>query len=101
MATRQNQVIFPISQEHMQPNMLRYPKDKILYITIESDVDCCPSIAVQHNKKEEAVIAVTSMVNSQNANAKKLDEMRRNASDESLRTDDEVEGSDSKPQAQQ
>lgn len=61
MASKQSQIIFPISQEHTKPNMLRYPKDKILYITMESDQDCFPSISVQHNKKDEAAIAVNSI----------------------------------------
>lgn len=43
---------------------MRYSKDKVLYITMESDVDCSPSIRVNHNKKDEPEVAVASVAQS-------------------------------------
>ena len=51
-------VTFPISQENLAANMLRYQKDKLLYITIWSDVDCSPGIKVAQNKKDVTEVTV-------------------------------------------
>ena len=63
MATCQKTVIFPISQENLQPNMLRFPKNKVLYLTLESDEDCNPSVKMTQNKKdnEDIVMVTTSL----------------------------------------
>ena len=63
MATCQRTVVFPISQEDLQPNMIRYPKNKVLYLTLESDQDCNPSVKMTQNKKdiEDIAIVTTSL----------------------------------------
>ena len=43
--------------------MLRYPKNKILYITMEATEDCDIDIKMTHNKKEEKEMVVTSAKN--------------------------------------
>lgn len=45
--------------------MFRYAKDKILYMTLESNIDCRVGITVDHNKKEAPGMTVTSMQSSQ------------------------------------
>lgn len=45
--------------------MFRYPKDKVLYITLESTHDCCVGITVDHNKKDAPNMTVTSIYASQ------------------------------------
>lgn len=60
-ATNPKLVVFPIAQEHLSPNMFRYSKDKVLYITMESTHDCCVGITVDHNKKDAPNMTVTSI----------------------------------------
>lgn len=45
--------------------MLRYPKNKILYITVESDADCTVTVKMTHNKKEAPDMTVASVYSSQ------------------------------------
>ena len=45
--------------------MLRYPKNKILYITMEATEDCDIDIKLTHNKKEAPEMVVASAKNSQ------------------------------------
>ena len=58
-------MIFPLAQEHLSPNMLRFPKNKVLYITLESDVDCTVTIKMSHNKKDAPDMTVASVYSSQ------------------------------------
>jgi len=48
--------------------MLRYPKDRVLYITLESDVDCNPSVRVLQNKKDATEVTVNSMTSQSKKN---------------------------------
>ena len=47
--------------------MLRYPKNRLLYITLESDVDCSPSLKLAQNKKDATEVTV-NMMTSQSKN---------------------------------
>lgn len=58
-------VIFPIAQEHLSANMLRYPKNKVLYITLECVNDCAVSVQMTHNKKDAPDMTVASAYSSQ------------------------------------
>ena len=44
--------------------MLRYPKNKVLYITLESTQDCAVSVFVTHNKKDAPDMTVASVYSS-------------------------------------
>ena len=58
-------MIFPIAQEHLSANMLRYPKNKVLYITMECVNDCSVAISMTHNKKDAPDMTVASAYSSQ------------------------------------
>lgn len=88
MATKQKTVVFPITQEHMAPNMLRYPKDKVLYISMESDVDCSPAVSVTHNKKEVQEIAVASVAASHSQKGSGILDVPRRQSQDTLDSGD-------------
>ena len=46
--------------------MLRYPKNKVIYITVESDADCTVTIKMSHNKKDAPdMTTVASVYSSQ------------------------------------
>ena len=45
--------------------MLRFPKGKVLYITLESTVECHVGISMTHNKKEAPDMTVASVYSSQ------------------------------------
>lgn len=64
MATCRSQVLFPIQHEKMAPNMVRYAKDKVLYITLESNKSCAVGVAMTHNKKDAPEVAVASVYSS-------------------------------------
>ena len=63
-ATNKKLVLFPIAQEHLSANMLRYPKNKVLYITLECVNDCSVAINMQHNKVVEPEMIVASVYSS-------------------------------------
>ena len=65
MATNKKNVVFPIAQENLSANMLRYQKDKVLYITLECVNDCAVGVAMTHNKKDAPDMTVASVYNSQ------------------------------------
>ena len=64
MASCRSQVLFPTEYEKMAPNMVRYSKDKVLYITIESNKDCTVGISMTHNKKDAPEMTVASVFSS-------------------------------------
>ena len=45
--------------------MLRYPKNKVLYITMECVNDCAVSVSMTHNKKDAPDMTVASAYSSQ------------------------------------
>jgi|FrelakmetLWP11LW_1041352.scaffolds.fasta_scaffold432424_1 hypothetical protein len=57
-------MVFPQQHENLLPNLLRFPKNKVLYITLESTMDCVVAITMTHNKKEAAVVKVASVLSS-------------------------------------
>ena len=45
--------------------MLRFPKDKVLYMTLESNLDCSVGVSMTHNKKDAPDMTVASVYSSQ------------------------------------
>ena len=53
MFTNRNRILFPKSHEHARQGTHRLPKQKTLYVTLESTANCDVSIEMTQNKKIE------------------------------------------------